>query len=339
MSTRLFKQIIPALENSKYKGQSGKVAVVGGCFEYTGAPYMAAISAVRCGADLGYVFCSRDAGPPIKSYGPELIVFPYLRTHGEVLTTLPSSDFSLPQAMQSVYSWISRLNAVIVGPGLGRETTMLESASSVIKYCCQNDIALVIDADGLFLLETYPDVLNGHRQNIVLTPNANEFRRLCAKFIPNELKPDDQSEDAKHHNLMSLAKKLNVVVCQKGQVDCISDGNTVLVCDTQGAKRRCGGIGDILSGVIGCFSSWVAIQQKEHGFKEWTKEMSQHSPLMVACQASCNIVRLASREAFAKQGRSLVANDIIPYIGGVFSKSYEWPDVVSDTIGEQEWKK
>lgn len=338
MSTRQFKQIIPFLENSKYKGQSGKVGVVGGSFEYTGAPYMAAISAVRCGADLGYVFCSRDAGTPIKSYGPELIVFPYLRTAEEILTTLPSSNFQLPQAVQTINSWVSRLNAVIVGPGLGRDQTMQSTACDIIRYCCQNDIALVIDADGLFLLETYPDVLDGHRQNIVLTPNANEFRRLCAKFIPSEQSNGDRSEDAPHHNLKALAKKLNVVVCQKGQVDCISDGKSVLLCDTKGASRRCGGIGDILSGVIGCFSSWVAIQQKEHGFKEWTGEGSHHSPLMMACQASCTIVRQAGREAFVRHGRSLVANDIIPYIGGVFSKLYEWPELASEQ-NREEWTK
>lgn len=30
-----------------YKGQSGKVGVIGGCREYTGAPYFAAMSALR----------------------------------------------------------------------------------------------------------------------------------------------------------------------------------------------------------------------------------------------------------------------------------------------------
>jgi NAD(P)H-hydrate repair Nnr-like enzyme with NAD(P)H-hydrate dehydratase domain len=29
------------------EGQSGKIAVIGGCYEYTGAPYFAAISALK----------------------------------------------------------------------------------------------------------------------------------------------------------------------------------------------------------------------------------------------------------------------------------------------------
>lgn len=31
----------------KYKGQAGKIAVIGGCREYTGAPYFASISALK----------------------------------------------------------------------------------------------------------------------------------------------------------------------------------------------------------------------------------------------------------------------------------------------------
>jgi ATP-dependent NAD(P)H-hydrate dehydratase len=39
-----------------YKGSSGKTGTVGGCFEYTGAPYYAAIASLRSGSDLAHVF-------------------------------------------------------------------------------------------------------------------------------------------------------------------------------------------------------------------------------------------------------------------------------------------
>jgi NAD(P)H-hydrate repair Nnr-like enzyme with NAD(P)H-hydrate dehydratase domain len=35
-----------------YKGQCGRIGVFGGCIMYTGAPYFAAISALKAGADL-----------------------------------------------------------------------------------------------------------------------------------------------------------------------------------------------------------------------------------------------------------------------------------------------
>jgi ATP-dependent NAD(P)H-hydrate dehydratase len=73
-----FKEILPKLGKELHKGQSGKVCVVGGSKEYSGAPYFAAISSLRAGADLAYVLTTIEASPIIKSYTPELIVLPLL---------------------------------------------------------------------------------------------------------------------------------------------------------------------------------------------------------------------------------------------------------------------
>lgn len=62
--------IFPKLIPTASKGQSGRVAVVGGSFEFTGAPYYSAISALRVGADLSHIFCSKFSSAAIKSYSP-----------------------------------------------------------------------------------------------------------------------------------------------------------------------------------------------------------------------------------------------------------------------------
>ena len=72
------KSIVPRLTNSMHKGECGRIAVFGGCVLYTGAPYFAAISALKAGADLVHVFCEKAAGGVIKGYSPELIVHPVL---------------------------------------------------------------------------------------------------------------------------------------------------------------------------------------------------------------------------------------------------------------------
>ncbi|KAK6038785.1 hypothetical protein COOONC_23711 [Cooperia oncophora] len=61
-----------------FKGKCGKIAVIGGSIEYTGAPFFAAISALRLGADLVHVICAPEAAPVIKTFSPELIVHPGL---------------------------------------------------------------------------------------------------------------------------------------------------------------------------------------------------------------------------------------------------------------------
>ncbi|XP_034521369.1 ATP-dependent (S)-NAD(P)H-hydrate dehydratase isoform X1 [Ailuropoda melanoleuca] len=109
---QLVRNIIPPLTSKKHKGQDGRIGIVGGCQEYTGAPYFAAISALKVGADLSHVFCTREAAPVIKSYSPELIVHPVL---------------DRPSAVSNVEEWLPRLHALVVGPGLGRDDTLLEN--------------------------------------------------------------------------------------------------------------------------------------------------------------------------------------------------------------------
>ena len=70
-------------EGSSHKGQHGKVSVIGGSAAYTGAPYFAAYSAMHEGADYGNVYCTKEAAQAIKSYSPELVVFPVMQEQSE----------------------------------------------------------------------------------------------------------------------------------------------------------------------------------------------------------------------------------------------------------------
>lgn len=74
------RRIVPELTVAKYKGQDGRIGIFGGSLEYTGAPYYVAMSALRVGADLVHIFCSKDAGIPIKALSPEPIVHPIVDT-------------------------------------------------------------------------------------------------------------------------------------------------------------------------------------------------------------------------------------------------------------------
>ncbi len=70
--------LLPSLSSALRKGNRGRVGVVGGSLEYTGAPYFAAMSALRCGADLSHVFSLSEAGTAIKAYSGDVIVHPIL---------------------------------------------------------------------------------------------------------------------------------------------------------------------------------------------------------------------------------------------------------------------
>ena len=59
--------LVPPLGGGAHKGEAGKIGVVGGSKEYTGAPFFAAASSLRAGSDLAHVFCSASAAPVIKA--------------------------------------------------------------------------------------------------------------------------------------------------------------------------------------------------------------------------------------------------------------------------------
>eukprot|EP00878_Enallax_costatus_P023756 GHUV01025295.1.p1 GENE.GHUV01025295.1~~GHUV01025295.1.p1 ORF type:complete len:138 (+),score=16.84 GHUV01025295.1:418-831(+) len=109
---------------------------MGGCREYTGAPFFSAMSALRMGCDLAYVFCTPDAAPVIKSYSPELIVLPALqedRGKGDDL-----NKYEYPEAVEEAVSlfrgdffpWVSRMSVLVIGPGLGDDPWVSEQDAS-----------------------------------------------------------------------------------------------------------------------------------------------------------------------------------------------------------------
>jgi ATP-dependent NAD(P)H-hydrate dehydratase len=44
---RLFEKLLPELSYAKRKGQNGKMGIIGGSFEYIGAPYYSAMAQLR----------------------------------------------------------------------------------------------------------------------------------------------------------------------------------------------------------------------------------------------------------------------------------------------------
>lgn len=279
----IFRTIIPKLSNGKYKGQYGRIGVIGGSLEYTGAPYFAAISAIKVGADLSHVFCHAEAASVIKSYSPDLIVHPVLDRE---------------DALEQIKPWIDRLHVVVIGPGLGRDARVLKTAADVIKLCLDMGKPIVVDADGLFILNDNIELICGQR-NVILTPNAIEFQRLFG-----------QDFAAAHEKMLRLGN--GVVVLEKGAQDKIHIPHTseLYSMPTGGSGRRCGGQGDLLSGSLATFFYW-------------SLQSNKPNPAYLAACASSYFVKKLNLAAFQKLGRSMVASDMINEISSVFKREFE----------------
>jgi len=307
---RRAKQVIPKLERTQHKGQSGRIGIVGGSAEYTGAPYYAAIAALRCGADLSFVFCGEPAAAgPIKTYSPELIVYPSLSYLNGTLT---------------------RLTALVLGPGLGRDGAVLKSTSEAIRAARDANVPLVLDGDALWLLKDQPDLIRGYKRAII-TPNAMEFDRLHRAAFNDQPAPPIKLSEESYLNTssspvglelsvqeepgLSVAKIADwlggVTVLRKGVVDIISDGTTAFGCSAFGSARRCGGQGDVLAGSCGVFLSWA------------TSGKSPMNDIIGAAYGASLLTRRANQQAFELHKRSMTTPDLLHTLGVAFHDLYD----------------
>ncbi|BDA48641.1 ATP-dependent (S)-NAD(P)H-hydrate dehydratase [Coccomyxa sp. Obi] len=311
-------EIVPSLSSDKSKGQAGKIATIGGCREYTGAPFFASYSALKVGSDLSHVFCTEGAATVIKSYSPELIVHPYLAdSHDlseEASTSGKKREEAVDGAVGAIEHWLERFDVVVVGPGLGRDELVHDTVVKVFRLMREKQLPMVIDADGLYIVTKNLDLVKGY-PHAILTPNKNEYQRLASAL-------DIDIEQEGH--LEKIAKALDgPTLVRKGAVDGITNGTTTLHCDAAGSKRRAGGQGDVLSGSIAAFMSWAVNYGETHGLKEASQYPGGLPPTLLAAYGGCLTARHAAKAAYAKKRRSMVAGDVIEELGDAVDSLFD----------------
>ena len=255
------KPLIPSLELSAsrkphHKGQHGRIAVIGGSEDYTGAPYYAGMASLKLGAELAFVYCAKEATIPIKSYSPELMVTPFYSSLDlDELSNIDSNSSTYMDKIKSLSSKViesfPRFHSLVIGPGLGRNKFVLDIVANIIVAAVYNNVPLVIDADGIFLLvdsnrTLLSSVLSGYKR-CILTPNAIEFERLVEYVLKNSHIYNDKEEtfqilkskgtsDVMRLNVLS--NLLNLTIIRKGPTDYISSGSDVFALgDNVGSPR------------------------------------------------------------------------------------------------------
>lgn len=224
-------------------------------------------------------------------------------------------DPSVEEITSPILALLPRLHVLVIGPGLGRDEVTLEQVGAVIKAAKEQNppVPLVLDADGLFLINTRPDLIQGYKE-CILTPNVMEFARL-AKALGVNPGEGDRTKACER-----LAQALGgVCIIQKGLVDYISTGEGTTTCDFEGGLKRSGGQGDTLTGSLGTFLAWR--QAYHDGLWEAAtgeNKMTRAETLLAAAFAGSAITRECSRKAFEKKGRSLQASDLTDEVHGSF---------------------
>ncbi|TKA31761.1 ATP-dependent (S)-NAD(P)H-hydrate dehydratase [Salinomyces thailandicus] len=301
---KVYKMVPPMLEKF-HKGQLGRVAVIGGSEDYTGAPYFSAMASAKLGCDMSHVICEPGAGQVIKTYSPNLMVHPYMRQQKNL-----AQGESIDSVAENVIAMLDRLHVIVIGPGLGRDPAMQEVCARVIQEAKKKGVSFVLDADGLYLAQTRPELVKGYK-DCILTPNIVEFGRLAKAQNIDTSKEDETKACEK------LAIALGgVTIIQKGKVDYISNGSHTLISGGEGGLKRSGGQGDTLTGSLATLLAY----RQAYVEKLWDHDgdMQPDELLALVAYGGSAVTRECSRLAFKKLGRSMQAADLTEHVHTAF---------------------
>jgi ADP-dependent NAD(P)H-hydrate dehydratase / NAD(P)H-hydrate epimerase len=199
----------PNARDDKYT--RGVVGVAAGSVQYAGAGVLATGSAVHGGAGMvRYVGLAPDE---IRARYPEVVVHPDARPHDV------------------------RVQAWVVGPGLGTDDTAMSLLSDVLR----TDVPVIIDADAITLVARSPGLVRGRSAPTVLTPHDREFARIAGEPSADRLA-----------SVRRAARDLGATVLLKGNATVIADPEGAAYVNPTGTPwLATAGSGDVLSGLLG----------------------------------------------------------------------------------------
>lgn len=251
-----------------HKGDFGHVMVIGGDTGYGGAALMAAEAAARTGAGLVSIATRPEHIPAILARRPEVMACGVVS--GQELEPL-----------------LARPTVLVVGPGLGRSPW----SEQMLQQAVKSGLPLVLDADALNILaagRVIPSSIK--RDNWLLTPHPAEAARLLG-ITTAEVQTD------RFATVSAIQERYNAAVILKGAGSLVaSPGAQVTVVTDGNPGMATGGMGDVLSGILGGLMA--------QGLS--LSEAAQLGAVVHACAADF------AAEEFGERG--LLATDVIPYL-------------------------
>jgi ADP-dependent NAD(P)H-hydrate dehydratase / NAD(P)H-hydrate epimerase len=154
--------VVLSRKKASHKGDNGYALVIGGSEEYVGAPYLAAIAALRTGIDKVTVAAPERVAWALSSMSPDLIT---IKLKGDPLRgSLAQEDFSRIRGLAS------QSGAFLIGNGIGRSEAAFALCRRLVQSCPGKP--KVIDADAIRAVR-FKDC-----RNAIWTPHAQEFKEM-----------------------------------------------------------------------------------------------------------------------------------------------------------------
>lgn len=218
-----------------HKGDFGRVFILAGSKNYTGAAHLAAQGALRSGAGLITLAVPQTVYPILARKENEVMVqaFPATRDGGFAL-----------RGRAPILKQLKLQDVFAVGPGLGRHP---ETQRLVRHLVLQAGLPVVLDADGLNAFVGKQALLKKIKSPAILTPHPGEFKRLFGGVLSHQ-------ESVRRQRALETAKKYKVFLILKGHhTVAASPSGKIYVNHTGNPGMATGGTGDVLTGMIAAF--------------------------------------------------------------------------------------
>lgn len=259
--------LLPPRQRTAHKGHGGHVLVVGGDTGMAGAALMASQAAGRVGAGLVSCATRPEHVAAIVSRCPEVMA------RGVI-------------SGQELEAALELASAVVIGPGLGR----MPWGEQLLQRVLHTSLPLVVDADALNLIAAGQFAGLAEREDWILTPHPGEAARLLG-CSTGDIQFDRFAAVAR------LQKRYGGAVILKGAGSLVAcpEYEHIGVCPYGNPGMASGGMGDVLSGVLGALlAQGLSVSQA-----------ARLGVCLHACAAD-----LASLEG----QRGMLATDLLPHL-------------------------
>lgn len=256
---------LPPRPVDAHKGNSGHILVVGGDHGMGGAVTMAAEAAARCGAGLVSVATRVEHVNAILGRRPEVMA-----------KGIENAD--------DLYGLIAKATVIVIGPGLGQS----DWSKIMLAKALSSSVPKVVDADALNLLSSELNMQSHRDDHWILTPHPGEAARLLSAEIEAVQRDRFQAATA-------IQQLRGGVVVLKGAGSLVASESDIGICTAGNPGMASGGMGDVLSGVIGAL-------------------LAQGLALKLAAEVGVQIHAMAADRAAKGGQRGLLATDLMPHL-------------------------
>ena len=226
---------LPTRSDRAHKGDFGRLLVIAASTEYPGAAMLTALGAMRAGAGTVRVAVAASVAARLAGIVPELTW---------MVLDEEAPGLIAPSGWRRVTTEATGYDAVVVGPGLGRQPATQRRIRNLVASL---RVPAVIDADGLNALAAGGNWWTGVRAPLVLTPHPGEFARLSGE----EAAPGDTDME-RSRAARGAAQAWGQVVVLKGANTILSGPDGALLrSDVSSSALATAGTGDVLAGIIG----------------------------------------------------------------------------------------